>query len=205
MADQLSPIDSRHHKVIPQALLIEPKEVIKFPGPHNQPISVHMKLTNPTHERIAFKVKTTNALFYNVKPIYGIIEPGKMETITIQLKQLIGADGKLMNSNFQPQKHKFLVLSAYAKEGENDPLEIIKVAQENRTELMDTRFRCAFDLPSNLQASESKTAQSVQSFDHVMVTPRNELPNEDNLLFNTQTILIIACIVWIILFSDLFF
>lgn len=44
-------------------------------GPFNQAITSHMRLSNPTDQKILFKIKTTAPKKYCVRPNCGTLEP----------------------------------------------------------------------------------------------------------------------------------
>nr|CAH7741310.1 unnamed protein product [Callosobruchus chinensis] len=63
-----------------QVLVIDPPTELKFRGPFNVSVTSYMKLTNPSEERVMFKIKTTAPKMYCVRPNSGILE-GKCLTL----------------------------------------------------------------------------------------------------------------------------
>jgi len=50
-------------------------------GPFTQPISVQLKLINPSKKRLAFKIKTTAPRAYTVRPNNGTVGPNDKTSV----------------------------------------------------------------------------------------------------------------------------
>jgi len=55
-------------------------------GPFTEVVSADLKLTNPSEDQVAFKVKTTAPRRYAVRPNSGVLNAG--ETVTVAGKPL---------------------------------------------------------------------------------------------------------------------
>ncbi|CAI9103636.1 OLC1v1002159C1 [Oldenlandia corymbosa var. corymbosa] len=73
--------------------------------------SCSMQLTNRTDQYVAFKVKTTNPRKYSVRPNSGVIQPGSVTNVTVNMQAL-----KEMPADMQC-KDKFLVQSVIVPGG----------------------------------------------------------------------------------------
>ncbi|XP_057190010.1 VAMP (vesicle-associated membrane protein)-associated protein A, like [Triplophysa rosa] len=122
-----------------QILILEPSSDLKFKGPFTDVVTANLKLKNPSDRRVCFKVKTTAPRRYCVRPNSGIIEPGATLTISVMLQPF----------EYDPNeksKHKFMVQSIFAPPNITDPETVWKEAKPD--DLMDSKLRCVFDLPS---------------------------------------------------------
>lgn len=50
-------------------------------GPFTEVVTSHLKITNPSNDRVCFKVKTTAPRQYCVRPNSGILEPSASQTV----------------------------------------------------------------------------------------------------------------------------
>ncbi|CAI9103638.1 OLC1v1002159C3 [Oldenlandia corymbosa var. corymbosa] len=91
-------------------LSIHPTE-LKFPFELRKQSSCSMQLTNRTDQYVAFKVKTTNPRKYSVRPNSGVIQPGSVTNVTVNMQAL-----KEMPADMQC-KDKFLVQSVIVPGG----------------------------------------------------------------------------------------
>ncbi|CAG8949177.1 hypothetical protein HYFRA_00004800 [Hymenoscyphus fraxineus] len=66
---------------------IDPQE-LAFQRPFTQEVSQTLKIRNPNHTPIAFKVKTTAPKQYCVRPNSGRVEPGKEVEVTVLLQAM---------------------------------------------------------------------------------------------------------------------
>ncbi|KAH7728966.1 MSP domain-containing protein [Aphelenchoides avenae] len=84
-------------------LKLEPAEKVKFAGKKlgEEPVSTTLKVTNPTKERVAIKVKCTSNEMFRIRPPVSAIKPD--ETVSIQL---IFQSGKTVPDS---GKHYFVV------------------------------------------------------------------------------------------------
>ncbi|XP_061745402.1 vesicle-associated membrane protein-associated protein B/C-like isoform X2 [Nerophis ophidion] len=121
-----------------QVLLLEPQHELRFRGPFTDVVTSTLKLTNPTDRNVCFKVRTTAPRRYCVRPNNGILDAGTSILLSVML-QPFDYDPK------EKSKHKFMVLSMLAPHDMTDMEGVWKDAKPE--ELMDSRLRCAFDMP----------------------------------------------------------
>jgi len=121
-----------------QILVIEPPMELSFKGPFTQPVTSSMKLKNPSDKSVCFKIKTTAPRRYCVKPNSGAIEPQGEMAVAVSLQPF---DYDPTDKN----KHKFMVQSMFAPDGEYNQDQLWKEADSN--DLMDSKLRCVFVLP----------------------------------------------------------
>jgi len=131
-----------------QVLSLEPSSELIFRGPFTSVVTSELKLTNPSDRKVLFKVKTTAPKRYCVRPNGGVIEPKAYTIINVML-QPFDYDPSEKN------KHKFMVQTMFSPERSADQMNIPlsqlqdtwwKEAQPEQ--LMDSKLRCIFDLPS---------------------------------------------------------
>ncbi|XP_061527263.1 vesicle-associated membrane protein-associated protein B-like isoform X2 [Phycodurus eques] len=121
-----------------QVLVLEPQHELKFRGPFTDVVTAALKLTNPTDRNVCFKVKTTAPRRYCVRPNSGVIDSGTSVNVSVMLQPF----------DYDPNeksKHKFMVLSMLAPYDMTDTEGVWKEAKPE--ELMDTKLRCAFEMP----------------------------------------------------------
>lgn len=121
-----------------QVLILEPSQELKFKGPFNDVVTSQLKLSNPTEKRVCFKVKTTAPRRYCVRPNSGLVEPHGAVSVAVMLQPF----------DYDPHeknKHKFMVQSLFAPEGEVNLDGLFKEADQSQ--LMDSKLRCVFELP----------------------------------------------------------
>ncbi|XP_062262374.1 vesicle-associated membrane protein-associated protein B-like [Platichthys flesus] len=142
-----------------QVLLLEPPHELKFRGPFSDVVTANLKLSNPTDRNVCFKVKTTAPRRYCVRPNSGIIDAGTSINVSVMLQPF----------DYDPNeksKHKFMVQSLLAPPDMTDMEGVWKEAKPD--ELMDSKLRCAFELPlenektapHNFRDSSSRSEQS---------------------------------------------
>lgn len=122
-----------------QILVLDPPNDLKFKGPFTDVVTANLKLKNPSEKKVCFKVKTTAPRRYCVRPNSGIIEPGATLTISVMLQPF----------DYDPNeksKHKFMVQAIFAPGTLSDTEALWKEAKPD--ELMDSKLRCVFELPS---------------------------------------------------------
>ncbi|KAK2900351.1 hypothetical protein Q8A67_008466 [Cirrhinus molitorella] len=122
-----------------QILVLDPPNDLKFKGPFTDVVTANLKLKNPSDKRVCFKVKTTAPRRYCVRPNSGIIEPGATLVISVMLQPF----------DYDPNeksKHKFMVQTIFAPANTTDMEIMWKDAKPD--ELMDSKLRCVFELPS---------------------------------------------------------
>lgn len=121
-----------------QVLILEPSQELKFKGPFNDVVTSQLKLSNPSDKRVGFKVKTTAPRRYCVRPNSGLVEPHGAVSVAVMLQPF----------DYDPHeknKHKFMVQSLFAPEGEVNLDLLFKEADQSQ--LMDSKLRCVFELP----------------------------------------------------------
>jgi len=163
-----------------QVLKIKPPNELTFVGPFTQPVSSVMYLTNPSDRKVCFKIKTTAPKRYCVKPNSGVIDPNESVKISVSLQPF----------EFVPQeknKHKFMVQSMYAPEGEIHQDLLWK--EVDSTQLMDSKLKCVFTMPENGTASGSEGGGSEVTSGPAappMAVPTTHLQPEQNPVINTN-------------------
>ncbi|XP_060929965.1 vesicle-associated membrane protein-associated protein B/C [Limanda limanda] len=138
-----------------QILVLEPQHELKFRGPFTDVVTATLKLSNPTDRNVCFKVKTTAPRRYCVRPNSGIIDAGNSVNVSVMLQPF----------DYDPNeksKHKFMVQSLLAPYDMTDMEGVWKEAKPE--ELMDSKLRCAFELPlENDKTHESESNQTFSS------------------------------------------
>ncbi|XP_072536126.1 vesicle-associated membrane protein-associated protein A isoform X2 [Salminus brasiliensis] len=122
-----------------QILVLDPPSDLKFRGPFTDVVTTNLKLRNPSDRKVCFKVKTTAPRRYCVRPNSGIIEAGASVTISVMLQPF----------DYDPNeksKHKFMVQTIFAPPNITDLEAMWKDAKPE--DLMDSKLRCVFELPS---------------------------------------------------------
>ncbi|TSP09123.1 Vesicle-associated membrane protein-associated protein A [Bagarius yarrelli] len=122
-----------------QILILDPPTDLKFKGPFTDVVTANLKLMNPSDKRVCFKVKTTAPRRYCVRPNSGTIDPGASINISVMLQPF----------DYDPNeksKHKFMVQTIFAPTTITDTEAMWKDAKPD--ELMDSKLRCVFELPS---------------------------------------------------------
>ncbi|TMS10156.1 VAMP (vesicle-associated membrane protein)-associated protein A, like isoform X1 [Larimichthys crocea] len=122
-----------------QILILDPPCDLKFKGPFTGVVTTNLKLKNPSDRRVCFKVKTTAPRRYCVRPNSGVIEAGATVIISVMLQPF----------DYDPNeksKHKFMVQTIFAPPNVSDMDSLWKDAKPD--DLMDSKLRCVFELPS---------------------------------------------------------
>ncbi|XP_029611437.1 vesicle-associated membrane protein-associated protein A isoform X2 [Salmo trutta] len=122
-----------------QVLDLEPPYDLKFKGPFTEVVTTNLKLKNPSDRKVCFKVKTTAPRRYCVRPNSGMIESGATVTVSVMLQPF----------EYDPNeksKHKFMVQTIFAPSNATDMDAVWKDAKPD--DLMDSKLRCVFELPS---------------------------------------------------------
>ncbi|XP_077108916.1 vesicle-associated membrane protein-associated protein B/C isoform X1 [Ranitomeya variabilis] len=168
-----------------QVLVLEPQHELKFKGPFTDVVTTNLKLMNPTEKNICFKVKTTAPRRYCVRPNSGVIDGGSSINVSVMLQPF----------DYDPNeksKHKFMVQSIYAPADTSDMEAVWKEAKPD--ELMDSKLRCLFELPSEndkphdgepnkvLSSSVTKTESTsmFKSISSSLDDPEQKKLSEDN-------------------------
>lgn len=153
-----------------QVLQIEPQHELRFKGTFNEPVASYMKLTNPSDKKVLFKIKTTAPKKYCVRPNSGILEPNSNTEISICFQPLL----------FDPaekNKHKFMVQTAFAPEGEFNMDQLWK--EITPEQLMDSKLKCVFDLPAEQnESSDDPTKFSPKAASTNASAPNNSVESE---------------------------
>ncbi|KAM9323235.1 vesicle-associated membrane protein-associated protein A-like isoform 2-T2 [Pholidichthys leucotaenia] len=122
-----------------QVLILDPPSDLRFKGPFTDVVTTNLKLKNPSDHRVCFKVKTTAPRRYCVRPNSGVIDPGASVNISVMLQPF----------DYDPNeksKHKFMVQTIFAPSNVSDMDSLWRDAKPD--ELMDSKLRCVFELPS---------------------------------------------------------
>uniref|UniRef100_A0A3B4ALV1 MSP domain-containing protein n=1 Tax=Periophthalmus magnuspinnatus TaxID=409849 RepID=A0A3B4ALV1_9GOBI len=138
-----------------QVLVLEPQEELRFRGtaaadtprpapkfnntrPFTDVVTATLKLTNPSHRNVCFKVKTTAPRRYCVRPNSGVIDAGTSVNVSVMLQPF----------EYDPNdrsRHKFMVMSVLAPDNMMDMETVWREARPE--ELMDSRLKCTFEMP----------------------------------------------------------
>ncbi|XP_012670828.2 vesicle-associated membrane protein-associated protein A [Clupea harengus] len=122
-----------------QILVLDPPNDLRFKGPFTDVVTTNLRLKNPSDRRVCFKVKTTAPRRYCVRPNSGIIDAGATVTISVMLQPF----------DYDPNeksKHKFMVQTIFASPNVAEMEAMWKDARPD--DLMDSKLRCVFDMPS---------------------------------------------------------
>jgi len=155
-----------------QVLILEPSTELRFKGPFTEIVVSDLKLTNPSQQKVCFKVKTTAPKRYCVRPNSGIIDPGSSVTVAVMLQPFV----------FDPNeknKHKFMVQTMFAPPGTIESPDALWKEATPET-LMDSKLKCFFDMPAEVQQNNldgviDDTKPSMKS----MGTPEKSIKSQD--------------------------
>jgi len=150
-----------------QVLIIDPPVELTFQGPFQSAVTSSMKLRNPSEKKVCFKIKTTAPKRYCVKPNSGVVDPSSEVQIAVSLQPF----------EYDPaekNKHKFMVQSMFAPNGEIDQDMLWKDADPN--EMMDSKLKCVFVMPPGAEQNNVAEAKHVYA-DH-KPTPQAEQPSK---------------------------
>jgi len=145
-----------------QVLIIEPPIELTFTGPFTQAVSSYMKLKNPSDRKVCFKIKTTAPKRYCVKPNSGVVDPNTEVAIAVSLQPF----------EYDPaekNKHKFMVQSMFAPDGEINQDTLWKEIDQN--DLMDSKLRCVFAMPAGQEEKLTEEPKFENSRSQVTATP----------------------------------
>lgn len=145
-----------------QVLIIEPPIELTFTGPFTQAVSSYMKLKNPSDRKVCFKIKTTAPKRYCVKPNSGVVDPNTEVAIAVSLQPF----------EYDPaekNKHKFMVQSMFAPDGEINQDTLWKEIDQN--DLMDSKLRCVFAMPAGQEQNNTEEPKFENSRSQVTTTP----------------------------------
>lgn len=67
------------------ALKVDPAERAAFTGSNlgTEPVTIHIKVTNPGKKRIAYKVKCTSNDIFRIRPSVGFLKPEDTCTVKV--------------------------------------------------------------------------------------------------------------------------
>jgi len=139
-----------------QVLQLDPPHELRFKGPFKEVVTSYLKLVNPSEKKVAFKVKTTAPKRYCVRPNSGLLEPNCSISIAVML-QPFEYDANEKN------KHKFMVQTMFAPAGHSDSNQDTMWREASGDQLMDSKLKCVFELPSQLLDSEHPSNLEVSS------------------------------------------
>ncbi|XP_067856801.1 vesicle-associated membrane protein-associated protein B/C isoform X2 [Heptranchias perlo] len=137
-----------------QVLVLEPPIELKFKGPFTDVVTTNLKLSNPSDKNVCFKVKTTAPRRYCVRPNSGVIDAGTSINVSVMLQPF----------DYDPNeksKHKFMVQSMFAPGDYQDMEAVWKDAKPD--DLMDSKLRCVFELPSENEKTHELEINKVTS------------------------------------------
>lgn len=155
-----------------QVLQIEPQHELKFKGPFNEPVASYMKLTNPSDKKVIFKIKTTAPKKYCVRPNSGILEPNSNTEISICFQPQ-----PVLFDPAEKNKHKFMVQTAFAPEGEFNMEQLWK--EITPEQLMDSKLKCVFELPADQnESTEESTKLSPKTVPTTAAVPNSNVETE---------------------------
>lgn len=155
----------------PQVLQITPAHEIVLKGPFNHVVTSYLELYNPSKQRVCFKVKTTAPRRYCVRPNSGLVKPDEKIKIAIMLQPIDD------DSQSERNKHKFMVQSVVVNDEDTNAENVWTAAKPE--DIMDSKLRCVFHLPSLSEDSEN-TTQSEQinsSTSPISTNVQNSSPN----------------------------
>ncbi|XGW30449.1 hypothetical protein V3C99_009430, partial [Haemonchus contortus] len=90
-------------------ITMEPNDTIKFVGDFNSEIKTHLKITNKSDMKQAFKIKCTRNDLFKIRPATGILDYNQTSNITLTYKP----NGEVPEND----KHHFGVYHIPAPEG----------------------------------------------------------------------------------------
>ncbi|XP_069740942.1 vesicle-associated membrane protein-associated protein B/C isoform X2 [Narcine bancroftii] len=137
-----------------QVLVLEPPNELKFKGPFTDVVTTNLKLSNPSDKNVCFKVKTTAPRRYCVRPNSGVIDARTSINVSVMLQPF----------DYDPNeksKHKFMVQSMFAPADCQDMEAVWKEAKSD--DLMDSKLRCVFELPSENEKTHELEINKVTS------------------------------------------
>jgi len=138
-----------------QVLIIEPNHELCFIGPFTTATSAVLSLKNPSDQKVCFKIKTTAPKRYCVKPNSGVIDPKEEVQVAVSL-QPFEYDPNEKN------RHKFMVQSMFAPEGEINHDTLWKEALDSQ--IMDSKLKCLFKMQDESSApAETNGAEKIYS------------------------------------------
>lgn len=144
-----------------QVLILEPASELHFKGPFNDVVTSYLKLTNPTDRRVCFKVKTTAPKKYCVRPNSGILAPKKVINVAVMLQPF---DYNPAEKN----KHKFMVQTMFVPDGDVNHDDLWRDAKPEN--LMDSKLRCVFDMPSDTVQNNNLDTNAIQGEEKTSVS-----------------------------------
>jgi len=142
-----------------QVLQLDPPHELRFKGPFKEVVTSYLKLVNPSEKKVAFKVKTTAPKRYCVRPNSGLLEPNCSISIAVML-QPFEYDANEKN------KHKFMVQTMFAPGTGADSNQDTMWREASPDQLMDSKLKCVFELPSELSPSNLEVSSTTPP-DHV--------------------------------------
>jgi len=150
-----------------QVLIIDPPVELTFHGPFQSAVTSSMKLRNPSDKKVCFKIKTTAPKRYCVKPNSGVVDPSSEVQIAVSLQPF----------EYDPaekNKHKFMVQSMFAPNGEIDQDMLWKDADPN--DMMDSKLKCVFVMPPG--AEQNNVAEAKHVYADQKPTTQAEQPSK---------------------------
>eukprot|EP01025_Chloroclados_australasicus_P045780 TRINITY_DN5030_c0_g1_i1.p1 TRINITY_DN5030_c0_g1~~TRINITY_DN5030_c0_g1_i1.p1 ORF type:complete len:230 (+),score=14.27 TRINITY_DN5030_c0_g1_i1:139-828(+) len=121
-------------------LQISPQSELRFKFELRKQVPTALSLYNPSSERIAFKIKTTQPKRYSVRPSAGFVDPYASVDVKITMQSQKEYPPDINNC-----KDKFLVQSVIALPNETDVHQ--DMFQKSRQGVVDSKLKVVFDLP----------------------------------------------------------
>ncbi|XP_033193824.1 vesicle-associated membrane protein/synaptobrevin-binding protein [Bombus vosnesenskii] len=123
-----------------QILVIEPRNELRFKGPFlERTVTSYIKLTNPSNQKVYFKIKTTAPKRYCVRPNCGYLKPKEISQIAVTLQPF----------DFDPaekNKHKFMVQALVAQDNDDEENPDMWKGIDPE-QLMESKLKCVFENP----------------------------------------------------------
>jgi len=154
-----------------QVLALEPSTELRFKGPFTEIVVSDLKLTNPSEQRVCFKVKTTAPKRYCVRPNSGIIDSGASVTVAVMLQPFV----------FDPNeknKHKFMVQTMFAPPGPIESQDALW-REAPPESLMDSKLRCFFEMPAEVQQNNLDGVTDDKPSLKALGTPEKSIKSQD--------------------------
>eukprot|EP01024_Parvocaulis_polyphysoides_P062483 TRINITY_DN71631_c0_g1_i1.p1 TRINITY_DN71631_c0_g1~~TRINITY_DN71631_c0_g1_i1.p1 ORF type:complete len:221 (-),score=36.11 TRINITY_DN71631_c0_g1_i1:385-1047(-) len=138
-----------------QGLVLQPNE-LRFQFVLNKQSPAQLSLYNPTTDRMAFKIKTTQPRRYSVRPSAGFVESG--QTVEVRLTMQAQAETPVDMDNC---RDKFLVQSVVVGLGDAEVLP--EMFGKDRPGVVDAKLKVILEAPNGVGVQQTpETDQGVQ-------------------------------------------
>ncbi|KAG6441416.1 hypothetical protein O3G_MSEX001816 [Manduca sexta] len=162
-----------------QVLTIEPQNELQFNTLYEQDYTSYIRLTNPTNDRVIFKIKTTAPKYYCVRPTCGELEPKSKVEVAVTLQQVY-------IDPCENYKHKFMVQSVIAPDSKTHMYEVWKEVSPDQ--VMEYKLKCVFETPRGPYAIENDFTENEVTEERVAVTDKSKTTakTEEDLVQNEE-------------------